>query len=147
MPFPDLTQLQLGELRVSKSGTKSAGLSLGGKPLDIVIGDGAPLRIVFDVKAYKDEATTRLNMMLSLNDASIANFFHTLENAIIDQLAARASHYFKKDVSKEGVELMWKSVVNQSDGYEPVLRTKVNVEPPRQLRVWNAEKEQIGLPA
>ena len=116
MPFPDLTQLQLGELRVSKSGTKSAGLSLGGKPLDIVIGDGAPLRIVFDVKAYKDEATTRLNMMLSLNDASIVMFIQTLENAIIDQLAARSSQYFKKDVSKEGVELMWKSVLNQTDG-------------------------------
>ena len=52
----------------------------------------------------------------------------------------------KKTVTKETLSVMYKPCLPENGSYEPVLRTKINLEQPRQVKVWNKDQELTEMP-
>ena len=61
-------------------------------------------------------------------------------------VSQNAAELMKKTVTKETLSVMYKPCLPENGSYEPVLRTKINLEQPRQVKVWNKNQEITEIP-
>tara|TARA_B100001142_G_C14049724_1_gene545400 strand:- start:29 stop:712 length:684 start_codon:yes stop_codon:yes gene_type:complete len=69
----------------------------------------------------------RKNMELSVDDASVAKFFQKLDTQNIDVATANSEKWFKKKLSRDAVEQMYRTSCSPDPNgkYAPLLRVKV----------------------
>ena len=149
MSFPDLTSLKIGPpIASKKGGVKQRPISLNWKPLQFILGTVAsPLRVPFEVAPFNSEdSLARLTLNLEIVDSLQKEFLQQLDAQILHLVSQNAADLMKKTVTKETLSVMYKQCLPENGTYEPVLRTKINLEAPRQVKVWNKDHEITEIP-
>ena len=149
MSFPDLTSLKIGPpIASKKGGVKQCPISLDGKPLDFILGTiASPLRIPFEVAPFNSEdVSARLTLNLEIIDSVQKKILLELDAQILHLVCQNAAELMKKTVTKETLSVMYKPCLPENGSYEPVLRTRINLEQPRQVKVWNKNQEITEIP-
>ena len=148
--LPDFNEgLNIGApLASKKGGIKQSYISLNGKPFIAILGSAdAPLRCPFEVKPYNEsESSTRLNLNLAISDPAMEEYFTTLDESIVQMIAANSSTFLGKDMPIDHIRLMYKQMLPDNEGYNKNLKVKVNLQDPCKLRAWNKGKQQVELP-
>ena len=149
MSFPDLTTLKIGPpIASKKGGVKQCPISLDGKPLRFILGTvTSPLRVPFEVAPFNSEdVSARLTLNLEIIDSVHKEFLRELDVQILHLVSQNAADLMKKTVTKETLSVMYKPCLPENGSYDPVLRTKINLEQPRQVKVWNKDQELTEMP-
>ena len=149
MSFPDLTSLKIGPpIASKKGGVKQCPISLDGKPLKFILGTiASPLRIPFEVAPFNSEdVSARLTLNLEIIDSVQKKFLQELDAQILHLVCQNAAELMKKTITKETLSVMYKPCLPENGCYEPVLRTAINLEQPRQVKVWNKNQEITEIP-
>ena len=149
MSFPDLTTLKIGPPIASKrGGVKQCPISLDGKPLGFILGTvTSPLCVPFEVARFNsDDVSARLTLNLEIIDSVHEEFLWELDVQILHLVSQNAADLMKKIVTKETLSVLYKPCLPESGSYDPVLRTKINLEQPRQVKVWNKDQELTEMP-
>ena len=144
MSFPDLTSLKIGPpIASKKGGVKQCPISLDGKPFKFILGTiASPLRIPFEVAPFNSEdVSARLTLNLEIIDSVSKKILQELDAQILHLVCQNAAELMKKIVTKETLSVMYKPCLPENGSYEPVLRAKITLEPPRQVKVWNETKK------
>ena len=147
--FPDLTTLKIGPpIASKKGGVKQCQVSLNGKPLQFILGTlASPLRVPFEVAPFNSEdSLARLTLNLEIVDSLQKEVLQQLDAQILHLVSQNAADLMKKTVTKETLSVMYKQCLPENGSYEPVLRTKINLEQPRQVKVWNKDHEITEMP-
>ena len=149
MSFPDLTTLKIGPpIASKKGGVKQCSISLNWKPLQFILGTvTSPLRVPFEVAPFNSEdVSARLTLNPEIIDSLQKQFLQELDVQILNLVSENAADFFKKAVTKEALSLMFKPCIPENGSYEPILRTIINLEQSRQVRVWNTDQELTEMP-
>ena len=95
------------------------------------------------------ETDCKMNLDVALDEESVKKF-EAIDEWAIDKLAADPMQYFKQNLSREQIKLMFKKSVRQheKDGklYSPTLRCKIVETGPYPTRCWNKDKEKVPRP-
>ena len=136
------------QISSKKGGIKQSYISLGSKPFIAILGSAdAPLRCVFDLKPYNEsESSTRLNLTLAIADPDMDDYFTTLDESIVQMIAANSSTFFGKEMPIDHIRLMYKPMLPENGIYNKILKVKVNLQDPCKLRAWNKDKQPVDLP-
>ena len=141
------TSFALGAPQTSARGAKSCTLldKDGQKVLLTVGSKEAPLRTPFGAGTYNDEDTPRKNLDFRLNDQQ-AEEFAAFDSWAIKYLADNSERLFKKQLTIAQVEEHYRSPLSQKEGYQPLLRCKVNCSGAAACRGWNGDGERVSMP-
>ena len=149
MSFPDLTTLQIGPpIASKKGGVKQCPISLDGKPLRFILGTvTSPLSVPFEVAPFNSEdSLARLTLNLEIIESVQKEFLQELDVQILHLVSQNAAELMEKTVRKETLSVMRKPCLPENGSYEPVLRTKIDLEQPRQVKIWNKDHEITEIP-
>ena len=127
----------------------------GNKHCRITLPDNGPIKIhlrdsfcPYDASRY-NQADTKLNLDIALDEESVKKF-EAIDEWVIDKLAADPMQYFKQNLSRDQIKLMFKKSVRQheKDGktYTPTLRCKIVECGAYPTRCWNKNKEKVPHP-
>lgn len=141
------TSFALSDPQTSARGAKSCTLlDKDGQKVTVILGSKeAPTSTPFGASSYNDEATVRKNLDLRLNDQQ-ADQFTALDVWAVQYLADNSERLFKKKLTKAQVEEHYRSPVSQREGYQPLLRCKVNCFGNAAVRCWNTDSERVDMP-
>ena len=113
--------------------------------------DGEPkLRAPFGANSYEDASTSRLNLTFSIENEELLKFFQDFDSFAQKVAFQQCQTWFKKSLSESEIASMYRPCLTPSEkNYAPLVRTKVNMTPPNQVRVWKAQGSQLldGSPA
>jgi hypothetical protein len=126
-----------------KGGIKSAPIQLDGKAFTFILGSlQAPLRIPFSIVPFGGEETTRLTLNAEITNPEHQQFLEGLDTKVLQMLCD--SGHIKKSI--ETIKAMYKPCFSENLPYKPLLRAKINMEEPAQVRTWNQNGELVDLP-
>ena len=147
--LPDYTGLSIGAPIPSPRGCiKQSFLTLEGKPFQLIAGSTEnPLYVPFEVEAFSaSDTSTRLNLNLAITDPELDEYFTELDKAILDIVTNDSVKFFNKSLSAEHISALYKRILPDNTNFDKLLRTKINLQPPQQVKVWNEDRTQIELP-
>ena len=102
----DLSQLKLNAVTTSQRGARSAPINnLDGAPVKVKLAEGA-LRTPFGASSWEPGAS-RQNLDVSLQ-AEAVDALDALDRQLIDLAAGRSEEFFKKSLSRDQVQEMYK---------------------------------------
>ena len=61
-------------------------------------------------------------------------------------VSQNAAELMKKIFTTETLSVVYKPCLPDNGAYDPVLRTKINLEQPRQVKVWNKDQQLTEKP-
>ena len=151
MPLPDpalLKDFQLQDTQTSSRGAKTAQLSghIGAKLMLSFGSEPSPSSTPFGATNYNDEASVRKTLDLRLNDDELT-FFQELDAWAVEYLSKNSERLFKKAATQDQVREHYKSPVAVKEGYQPLVRCKVNTSGQYAVRCWNTDRERIEMPS
>ena len=139
--------LQLGEVTVNAKGAKLALLTNGGERFHYTT--PSPLRAPFGGPSNfdKDKEAPRQNLELRCAEEEVAAFFKGLDEWAVEYISAHSQRLFKKSLTLAQVKDMYHPCLRQAVGYDPLLRTKLNMPSARgECRYWTADQRPRGPP-
>ena len=141
------TSFALSNPQTSARGAKSCTLlDKDGQKVLITVGSKeAPLRTPFGANTYNDEDTPRKTLDFRLTDQQAEDFV-AFDSWAIQYLADNSERLFKKQLTKAQVEEHYRSPMSQKEGYQPLLRCKVNCTGAAACRCWNGDGERVSMP-
>ena len=150
MQLPDaalLKDFQLADVQTSSRGAKTAQL-LGNNGQKIMMSFGSeasPTSTPFGATNFNDETALRKTLDLRINGDEVA-FFQDLDAWAVEYLSKNSERLFKKAATQDQVREHYKSPVSVKEGYQPLVRCKVNTSGQYAVRCWNTDRERIELP-
>jgi hypothetical protein len=147
LPASAVNDFQLQDTQTSGRGAKTATLlgCNGSKVMYSIGAGGAPTCTPFGASTYNDEATARKTLDLRVDDEE-AEFFQSLDTWAIEYLSKNSERLFKKAMTPEQVQEHYRSPVATKEGYQPLVRTKINTSGPNAVRCWDAQRDVTELP-
>ena len=142
MPAFDLTTLQIGDVVTTGKGAKTAPFTSEGKP---VFANLWPMQIRFEPSAFQDPDATRVNMVFRPPEEVIQHL-QELDEFILQTVCKDPARWFGKARSETQIRESYNPIVKLHDKYLPSFKDKANLEPPYQMKVWDAEGVQRGFP-
>jgi hypothetical protein len=141
LPASSVNDFQLQDTQTSSRGAKTATLlgCNGGKVMYSIGAGGAPTSTPFGASTYNDEVSTRKTLDLRV-DENEAEFFQALD------VCKNSERLFKKGLTPAQVQEHYRSPVATKEGYQPLVRTKINTSGPNAVRCWDAQREVTELP-
>jgi hypothetical protein len=105
--------------------------------------DGEPqLRAPFGANSYEDTGgggSGRMNLAFAVETPSLQKFFEELDAFVQKVAFQNCQSWFKKFLSEAEVTSMYRPCLSASEkNYAPLVRTKINMSAPNQVRVWRA---------
>jgi hypothetical protein len=143
----DLKNFQLQDTQTSSRGAKTAQLlNQDGSKIALTIGSEiSPSSTPFGAHSFNDEASVRKTLDFRINEEE-AEFFKKFDSWAVTYLSKNSEGLFKKAMTPEQVQEHYKSPVSQKEGYQPLLRTKINTSGSNAVRCWHSQRERIELP-
>ena len=144
---PAVENFTLADTQTSSRGAKTCTLlSAKGDKIIFTLGSlSRPTSTPFGASAFNDEQTSRKTLDLRINEEEF-NFFKQLDDWSIDYLTKNSERLFKKSLTRDQVKEHYRSPVTQKDGYQPLVRTKINTLGQAAARCWSGQRENIQLP-
>ena len=94
-----------------------------------------------------EDSTTRLNLNLEVLDTDLQEYFRTLDERMLIELATKPG-LSKKPMSKESMTLMSRVSLPPNGKYEPIIRAKVDIgDGARRVWTWSKDGEPLELPS
>ena len=140
---PPVEGYQLSDTQTSSRGAKTCTV-LSGKGEKIVFTLG-PTSTPFGANSYQDESSSRKTLDLRVSDTQF-DFFKELDNWAIDYITKNSERLFKKSLTRAQVAEHYRSPVSTKEGYEPLVRTKINTLGQNAVRCWSSQRETMDLP-
>ena len=141
--IPPVEGFQLQDTQTSSRGAKTCTLlSAKGEKIVFTLG---PTSTPFGAGSYGDEATTRKTLDLRVFDTE-SEFFKELDNWAVDYIAKNSERLLKKSLTRDQVKEHYRSPATAKEGYQPLVRTKINTFGQNAVRCWSTTREVIGLP-
>ena len=142
-----LDNFALGDPIVSSRGAKSCTLSAGkdGKAIFTLGSRHAPVSTPFGASSYNDENNSRKTLDLRLNPEQDGDFL-CFDEWAVRYITEHSERLFKKTLTQSQVQEHYRSPVTRKEGYQPLLRCKINVSGRSCVRVWDEENLRTGLP-
>ena len=142
----DLSQLKLNAVTTSQRGARSSPITyLDGSLVKVKLAEGH-VRTPFGASSWEPGAS-RQNIDVSLQ-AEAVDALDALDRQLIDLAAGRSEEFFKKSLSRDQVQEMYKSSVThpKKGDYAPTCRLKFNATGGGAMRVWGEDKCSRSLP-
>ena len=140
---PPVEGFQLSDTQTSSRGAKTCSV-LSGKGEKIVFALG-PTSTPFGANNYGDESSSRKTLDLRVTDTE-CEFFSKLDDWAIDYITKNSERLFKKSLTRAQVAEHYRSPVSTKEGYQPLVRTKINTAGQNAVRCWSTDREVIELP-
>ena len=140
---PPVEGFQLSDTQTSSRGAKTCTL-LSGKGEKIVFTLG-PTSTPFGATNFQDEASSRKTLDLRVSESEY-EFFKELDNWAIDYITKNSERLFKKSLTRAQVLEHYRSPVTTKEGYQPLVRTKINTLGQNACRCWSSQREPTTLP-
>ena len=139
------SSLHLGDVHTNAKGAKMAPLSAGGEKCLYTFPE--PTKAPFGPSNFdKDASAARQNLEIRVTGEA-ASYFRGLDEWAVDYIAAHSERLFKKRLSLQQVRDAYTPCLRQAPGYEPLLRTKINMPNSRgACRYWTASGEEREAP-
>ena len=141
--IPSVDNFQLQDTQTSSRGAKTCTL-LDAKANKIIFTLG-PTCTPFGAGTYNDEASVRKTLDLRVNEKEF-DFFRQLDDWAVDYLTKNSERLFKKILTRDQVKEHFRSPISTKEGYQPLIRTKINTLGQNAVRCWSQSREAIGLP-
>ena len=140
----DFSRFALADVSVNAKGAKSAALTCGGERFhyttDLTRSPFGPGNF------EKDPLATRQNLELRATNSMDA-FFSALDAWAVEYLTAHSERLFKKRLTLAQVREMYHPTLRRAEGYQPLLRTKLNMPMSRgAAKFWTAEGQPRDPP-
>ena len=141
------TSFTLGAPQTSARGAKSCTLlDKDGQKVMLIVGSKEqPVRTPFGANTYNNEDTPRKTLEIRLTDQQVEEFV-AFDTWAIQYLADNSERLFKKQLTKAQVEEHYRSPLSRKEGYQPLLRCKVNCTSAAACRCWNGDSERVSMP-
>ena len=137
---------QLADPQISARGAKSAALTDKNGKVFFSLGSAqAPVTTPFGATCYGDESLQRKTLELRLTPAQDEEF-QDFDNWALDYVEEHSERLFKKKLTRSQIEEHYRSPVTRREGYQPLLRCKLNTEGRHVARVWDEEGQRTQLP-
>jgi len=95
----------------------------------------------------KDPAAPRQNLELRCT-TTMANFFRALDEWVIEYISAHSERIWKKPLTLQQVRDMYHPTMRTTEGYEPLLRAKLNMPGSRgAVRFWTPDGQMRDPPS
>ena len=131
----DLSTLQLGEVVSSGKGAKPAPISQDGQPALIML---EPLEVAYEPPAFKDEDSTRVNIVWR-PDPATEEFLDAIDEWIMREAAASSTKLFGKARTVESLKDSYTPILKKSEKWASQFKAKMNLEEPSKVKVWDAD--------
>jgi len=144
---PDVNSIELGNLKINNSGTKTIPIQWDGCELKPVYWIPLePLKVIWNPKGYDDSEANRVTVCMEPNN-EVEEFVEELDDRIIDMLQEHSSLYFGKGMTRDEIKLLYLSPirVSSSKNYK-TLRAKFTLQGKNQLLCWD-DNRQLTKPA
>jgi hypothetical protein len=140
------SQLALANVSVTAKGAKMAMLTDGAERCYYTFTE--PTRCPFGPSNFdKDPNATRQNLDIRVSGDAAA-FFDGLDAWAVDYICAHSERLFKKSLTLAQVRDSYHPCLRKAPGYDPLLRTKLNVAGTRgACRFWSTGGEEREAPA
>lgn len=139
-----LAQIDPKHITFGAKDGKFAKTSLDGALVKFVMGSvDAPLRAPFGVsEPYNGEPTDRLTMDLELDDPTLLKRVRALDELVIAAAVKHSVTWFGKQMSEDKLRAMHNPLVKdaKTDGYPPMVRTKVSVGLKAPTKIFLSQK-------
>jgi hypothetical protein len=147
MPLPSVTGFFLQDTQTNSRGAKSATLiSADTGKITFALGtQEGGTSTPFGASCYKDEESVRKTLDLRVDEHE-AQFFRQLDAWALEYITTHSERLFKKALTKDQVAEHYRSPLTEKEGYQPLVRCKITTAGLSAARVWNTEKQRIGLP-
>jgi hypothetical protein len=120
------SSLALANVSVTAKGAKMAMLTDGVNRCHYTL--QSPTRCPFGPSTFdKDPNATRMNLDIRVS-GDAADYFDGLDSWAVDYICAHSERLFKNNLTLAQVKDMYHPCLRRAPGYEPLLRTKYNVE-------------------
>jgi len=135
----------LADIFVSARGSKSARLTTH-DGLDVIHEPPCALTAPFGPSSFdKDPAATRMSFDIRCPEEA-QDFFQNLDAWAVEYLAEHSERLFKKKLSPEQVAVGYVSCLKTKEGYEPLIRAKINTEGKKAICYWTPDGKERGPP-
>jgi hypothetical protein len=147
MTLPAVDGFHLLDTQTSSRGAKSALLVKkdDGKVFFTLGDPSAPTQAPFGASTYNDEESVRKTLDLRLNEQE-AQFFEELDAWAVEYITKHSERLFKKALTLDQVREHYRSPVSKKEGYQPLVRCKINTAGLSAARAWTVERQRIELP-
>jgi hypothetical protein len=109
--------------------------------------DGEPqLRAPFGANSYEDSGsgTGRMNLAFAVESPALHKFFEELDAFVQKVAFQNCQSWFKKFLTETEVTGMYRPCLSSNEkNYSPLVRTKINMSQPNQVRVWRARGGRV----
>ena len=141
------TSFTLGAPQTSARGAKTCTLlDKDEQKVMLIVGSKEqPVRTPFGASTYNNEDTPRKTLEFRLTDQQVEEFV-AFDTWAIQYLADNSERLFKKQLTKAQVEEHYRSPLSRKEGYQPLLRCKVNCTSAAACRCWNGDGERVSMP-
>ena len=85
-----------------------------------------------------DGTSSRMSINYHLEPDHVT-FFDRLDEWFVRHLSTHSERLFKKTYTQDEMRSLYRPLVTRHEGYQPTLRTKLNSEGPRRVRLWSAK--------
>ena len=131
---------------VSSRGAKSCSLISDGSKYFFQLGEELqPSSTPFGAGTFQDEVATRQTLEFRLQPEQDEQWL-AFDAWAIDYIWENNERIFKKVMTRAQIEDHYRSPCTRKDGYQPLLRTKINVAGRSIVRCWDEENELRALP-
>lgn len=147
--LPDIRGLTIAAPWPGKTGNvQQAHISLKSTPFKLIVGSTEkPVRVPFDLKPFiVSDISTMLYLHLTVTEPTCEQYGPCLGAHLLKNVAASSTDLFDKWLSPVHIHILNKAVLQPNEAYDSSVTCIVNMQMPRQLRVWNEDKDQVGLP-
>ena len=138
--------LRIDDVFCTASGAKIARICDGDAPLVLMTDT---LRSPFNAGTFdRDPTATRLNLQLAVDNESLLQTLQGFDSWVVEYLAQHSERIFKRNLSREQVQLGYTSVLRQpaKEGHSPLLRVKLDTENRYAVCCWDQSGEGIAPP-
>ena len=138
----DLSTLQLGEVVASGKGAKLAPITQDGHPALIML---EPLEVAYEPSAFKDEESTRVNIVWR-PDSATEEFLDGIDEWILREAAANSTKLFGKARTVESLKDSYTPILKKSEKWASQFKAKMNLEEPSKVKIWDADGQLREAP-
>lgn len=144
MPSPatiDLPQIEILDVVSSAKGGKSASIFYKDGP---VLWQPSDMTVAFEPGTYSGEPASRVDLTLR-PQADAREILQGLDEFFVLYVAQHSEQFFGQKLSATEVQARYNPCLKQpsKEGYEPLLKLKMNISGKAPVRVWDG----LGLPA
>ena len=131
------------EISPPQQGTKGERTCLVSQnKLPIKFNLGRPTSTPFGASNFDDDNNPRQNLDLTLSDDDVSNF-QAVDAFLLAWALQNKDTLFKSGTTPEKIKESYRSILRQKDGYNPLLRTKINLE---KVKLWDEANNKRGVP-